>query len=121
VSAHDGTGLDELRAALSAALAEADVAAGAAQEVDVAGVRVHRFDPLEEGWEIVVEEDALRVRGRRVEEAANRTNFENDESRERFHRLLERLGIEAELERLGAGEGTTVRVGRAELEWDEEE
>ena len=82
---------------------------------------MHRFDPLEQGWEIVAEADGLRVRGRRVEEAANRTNFEVDESRERFERLLERLGIEAELRRMGAGEGTTVRIGQAELEWADDE
>jgi GTP-binding protein len=119
VSAQDGTGLDALRAALAAALDEAQREA----EVEVASgdVLVHTFDPLEEGWEVLVEPDGLRVRGRRIEQAANRTNFENDESRERFGRLLARLGIEGELERLGARPGTAVRIGRAELEWGDEE
>jgi GTP-binding protein len=119
VSAHDGTGLDELRLALAEALAEADE--HERQETASGELLVHRFDPLEEGWEVVAEADGLRVRGRRVEEAANRTNFDNEESRDRFQRLLERLGIEPELRRMGAGEGTTVRIGRAELEWGEEE
>ncbi len=119
ISAHDTTGLDELRLALAEALAEADETAQ--QEADHGQVLVHRFDPLDQGWEIVTEADGLRVRGRRIEEAANRTNFDNEESRERFQRLLERLGIEPELRRMGAGEGTTVRIGRAELEWDDEE
>jgi GTP-binding protein len=119
VSAQDGTGLDALRAALAAALDDAEREA----EVEAASgdVLVHTFDPLEEGWEVLVEPDGLRVRGRRIEQAANRTNFENDESRERFARLLARLGIEGELERLGAEPGTTVRIGRAELEWGDEE
>jgi GTP-binding protein len=119
VSAHDGTGLDQLREGLAAALDEAE--RDAQVEAASAEVRVHRFDPLDEGWEVLVEDDGLRVRGRRIEQAANRTNFENEESRERFHRLLERFGIEAELARLGAGDGTTVRIGRAELEWGEED
>jgi GTP-binding protein len=119
VSAHDGSGLEELRRALAVSLAEAEREAEA--EAAIGEVRVHRFDPLEEGWEVLVESDGLRVRGRRIEEAANRTDFTNDESRERFARLLERLGIERELERLGAGAGTTVRIGRAELEWEDEE
>ena len=63
----------------------------------------------------------LRVQGRRVETAAARTDFENDESRDRFWRLLERLGIDAELRRHGAGPGTTVHIGSAELEWGEDE
>jgi GTP-binding protein len=119
VSAHDGTGLDELRKALAVALDEAEQrAAEAAAE---APMRVHRFDPLDAGWQIVAEPTGLRVRGRRIESAAARTDFENPESRDRFQRTLERLGIDAELRRLGAGPGTLVRIGRTELEWGDDE
>jgi GTP-binding protein len=119
VSAHDGTGLNELRTAIDAALAQAAVEAAARPAAEE--TMIHRFDPLAEGWEVVAEADGLRVRGRRVETAAARTDFENDESRDRFWRLLERLGIDVELRRLGAGAGTTVRIGSAELEWADEE
>lgn len=119
VSALDGTGLDELRRALAAALTEAN-RREAERPIDAEEVRIHRFDPLAEGWQVIAETGGLRVRGRRIEEAANRTDFENDESRERFERLLDRLGIEAELRRLGLQAGTTVRIGAAELEWGEE-
>jgi GTP-binding protein len=117
VSAHAGTGLAELRRALAEALDEA-----AAREPVAAApseMRVHRFDPLDAGWQVVAEADALRVRGRRIEASAARTDFENPESRERFQRSLERLGIDAELRRLGASAGTTVRIGTIELEWEE--
>jgi GTPase len=115
VSAHDGSGLEELRVVLAEALEGAPVDAGPAEEV-----RVHRFDPLEEGWQVRPEADGFRVIGRRIETAAARTDFENDESRDRFWRLLERQGIDLELRRLGAGPGTTVRIGRSELEWGDE-
>ena len=82
---------------------------------------IHRFDPLAEGWQVVAEGDGLRVKGKRVETAAARTDFENDESRDRFWRLLERLGVDDELRKRGAGPGTTVHIGRAELEWGEDE
>jgi GTP-binding protein len=118
VSAHDGTGLDELRLRLASALDEAEAAAVA--EPEAAERVVHRFDPLAEGWQVVAEGDGLRVRGRRVETAAARTDFENDESRDRFWRLLERLGIDAELRRRGAGPGTTVHIGPTELEWGDD-
>jgi GTP-binding protein len=119
VSAHDGTGMDELRRALSTALDEAEQrAADAAAEPPM---RVHRFDPLDAGWQVVAERTGLRVRGRRIETAAARTDFENPESRDRFQRTLERLGIDAELRRLGAGPGTLVRIGRTELEWGDDE
>jgi GTP-binding protein len=119
VSAHDGTGLAELGHALGEALEEADrdEAQRVAGQQDV---HVVRFDPLAEGWRVLAETGGVRVRGRRIEEAANRTDFQNEESRARFERLLARLGIEAELRRIGVQAGTTVRIGRVELEWGEE-
>jgi GTP-binding protein len=117
VSAHDGTGLDELRARLVRALDEAEARG---EERDVDAVRVHRFDPLAEGWQVVPTDDGFRVQGRRIETAAARTDFENDESRDRFWRTLERQGIDVELRRQGAGPGTTVHIGATELEWGEE-
>ncbi len=119
VSAHDGTGLDALRAALDEALVAAQAAE--AERPAAAPVRLHRFDPLDTGWQVVAEDGALRVRGRRIEAAAARIDFKNDESRDRFQRTLERMGIDAELRRLGAGPGTMVRIGRVELEWGEDE
>ena len=117
VSAHDGTGLDDLRGALATALDEADArdVAPAPEEI-----RLHRFDPLAEGWQVVAEGGGLRVRGRRIETAAARTDFENEESRDRFWRMLERQGIDLELRRRGAEPGTTVRIGEVELEWGDE-
>ena len=117
ISAHDGSGLAELREALADALDEATQQPSRPAGDDV---RLHRFDPLASGWEVIAEPDGLRVRGRRIEEAANRTDFANEESRARFDRLLGRLGVEAELRRRGAGPGTTVRIGSAELEWGSE-
>jgi len=119
VSAHDGTGLDELRRVLAEALVEAE--SRAAEPAAEDSVRVHRFDPLDAGWQVVAEPSGLRVRGRRIETAAARTDFENPESRDRFQRTLERLGIDAELRRMGAAPGTMVRIGRTELEWGDEE
>ena len=119
VSAQAGTGLVELRRALTEALDEAQ-RRSAAEPVGGA-VRLHRFDPLDAGWQVIAEADGLRVRGRRIETSAARTNFKNDESRDRFQRTLERLGIDAELRRLGARSGTMVRIGSVELEWGDED
>ncbi|MDQ6682577.1 MAG: GTPase ObgE [Chloroflexota bacterium] len=117
ISAHDGTGLQQLREELAAALAEAEAEPRAA-----AGERVlHRFEPLAEGWALEAEPNGLRIRGARIEMAARRTDFQNEESRDRFQRLLERLGVDAELRRQGAEAGTTVRIGPVELVWEEPE
>ena len=119
VSAVDGTGLEDLRGVLATALEDVEAAHAPAADAE-AGMRIHRFDPLEEGWQVVAEAGGLRIRGGRIERAAAQTDFENPESRERFQRTLERLGIEAELRRRGAQSGTSVRIGRVELEWADE-
>ncbi|MBA3687686.1 MAG: GTPase ObgE [Chloroflexi bacterium] len=119
VSAHAGTGVPELRRAMTEALDEAQLRSAA--EPLPGAVRLHRFDPLDAGWQVIAESDGLRVRGRRIETTAARTNFENDESRDRFQRTLERMGIDAELRRLGARSGTMVRIGSVELEWGDED
>ena len=61
---------------------------------------------------------ALRVRGRRIERIAAQTNFDVEESAERFQRDLLRLGIDAELRRAGVAAGDVVRFGSVELEWE---
>ena len=119
VSAQADTGLRELRTALAEALDEAERRSAA--EPLPGAVRLHRFDPLDAGWQVIAEADGLRVRGRRIETSAARTDFANDESRDRFQRTLERLGIDAELRRLGARSGTMVRIGSVELEWGDED
>ena len=45
------------------------------------------------------------------------TDFENEESAERFQRELARLGVERALIRAGVRPGDTVRIGGHELEW----
>jgi Obg family GTPase CgtA-like protein len=70
---------------------------------------------------VTVEDGGFRVSGRRIETAAARTDFENDESRDRFWRMLERLTIDVELRKAGAGPGSLVRIGRTELEWGDED
>ena len=49
--------------------------------------------------------------------AAAQTNFDVEESTERFQRDLERLGVDAELRRAGIVAGDLVRFGEVELEW----
>jgi GTP-binding protein len=86
-----------------------------------AGVVVHRIEPESDAFAVAPEPaGGFRVRGRRIERLAAQTNFDIEESAERFQRDLERLGIEAELRRAGVQPGDTVRVGAVELEWEGE-
>jgi GTPase len=118
ISAREGDGLAELRATLAALLPSA---AEMAAPPEPAGVVVHRFDSIGDGF--VVERDgdgAFRVRGRRIERIAAQTDFAIGESAERFQRDLARLGIDAELRRAGVETGDLVRIGSTELEWEPE-
>jgi GTPase len=73
------------------------------------------------GDALSVEPDAdgvFRVKGARIERIAAQTNFDVEESAERFQRELARLGIDTELRRGGISAGDTVRIGGTELEWE---
>jgi GTPase len=115
VAASTGDGLDDLRAALARLLpsvGELDA------PPDATGVVVHRIDAMGDGFLVEREDGAFRVRGRRIERIAAQTDFENDESAERFQRELARMGVDQELRRAGVGAGDTVRIGGTELEWE---
>ncbi len=80
---------------------------------------VHRIEAMGDGFSIDTDADgAFRVHGTRIERIATQTNFDVEESAERFQRDLARLGIDKELRRAGIRPGDTVRIGKAELEWD---
>ena len=116
ISATTGDGLEVLRARLAELLPSgADLEA----EPEPTGVVVHRIDALRDGFSVEPEEDGVfRVRGKRIERIAAQTDFENEESAERFQRDLARLGIEDELRRAGVVAGDLVRIGATELEWE---
>ncbi len=61
------------------------------------------------------ENDYFRVRGARIERIAAQTDFENEESLQRFQRYCRRCGLEAELKRMGVKEGDTVCIGEEEF------
>ena len=116
LSAATGEGLATFRAHLAELLPSAEELEAAPEP---AGVVVHRIDSMLDGF--VVERDgdgAFRVRGKRIERIAAQTNFDVEESAERFQRDLERMGIDAELRRAGVAPGDLVRIGGSELEWE---
>jgi GTPase len=94
-----------------------------AEELDAppepAGVVVHRIEAMGDGFSVERLEDGLfRVRGKRIERIAAQTNFDVEESAERFQRDLARLGIDDELRRSGVRAGDLVRIGTTELTWE---
>ncbi|MDR3545862.1 MAG: GTPase ObgE [Candidatus Limnocylindrales bacterium] len=114
VSAESGDGLERLRALIGELLPDEN------DPVDLPepfGVVVHRLDAAGDGFTMEREGDAHRVRGKRIERLAAQTNFDVEESAERFQRALARLGIDAALRKAGIQPGDTVRIGAIEFEW----
>jgi len=115
ISAADGQGLEDLRVELARLLPDAE---SMAEPPESAGVVVHRPESIGDNFAVTREPGGFRVRGRRIERIAAQTDFENEESAERFQRDLDRMGIDAELRRAGVEPGDTVRIGEVELEWE---
>ena len=89
-----------------------------AEPPDPAGVVVHRLEAAGDGFTIERDEEGFVVRGKRIERLAVQTNFDNEESAERFQRELLRLGVDAALRKAGVRPGDDVRIGGVALAWD---
>ena len=116
IAAATGEGLDTFRARVAELLPSAEELEAPPEP---AGVVVHRIEGMTDGF--VIERDAdgaYRVRGKRIERIAAQTNFDVEESAERFQRDLTKLGVDAELRRAGVAAGDLVRIGGTELEWE---
>ena len=118
IAASTGEGIAAFRAAIAELLPSSD-------ELDAppepSGVVVHRLEAAPDRVTVLQEsENVFRVVGRMIERIASQTNFEVEESAERFQRDLERLGADAALRRAGIQPGDTVLVGSVELEWQAE-
>ncbi len=118
ISADTGEGLDALRSAVGVMLPDAEALA---EPPEPAGVVVHRLEAAGDGFTVERDAEGLVVRGKRIERLAVQTNFDNEESAERFQRELLRLGIDAALRRAGVRPGDSVRVGGLELAWEPSE
>ncbi len=74
-----------------------------------------RSDPRQ--YEIKRMGNGWRVTGESIQRAAAMTYWENDASKRRFQRILEAIGIDAELRKAGIKDGDMVFIGEYELEW----
>jgi GTP-binding protein len=118
ISAATGEGIAGFQAALAELLPPAEELGSPPEP---AGTVVHRLDAAPDRVSVSRDPDGgFRVAGRRIERLAAQTDFEIEESAERFQRALERSGADAELQRAGIQPGDTVRIGSVELEWEGE-
>jgi len=109
ISAATRKGVAELMAATYEAILE-DRARAAADEQ--ARGPVLRPEPKASSTVVVEKEpDGYRISGEKIERLAAMTDFETDDGRAYFDRVLARSGARKKLERLGVRPGDTIRVG----------
>jgi GTP-binding protein len=113
LSAVTREGLDRFLGSLATLIDEAR-----ATEPESEGFVVLR--PQETGFSIVRDDDgAYRVTGRAAERVVAMADLTNLEALAYVHERFRRMGVERALERAGAHEGDTVRIGTVELEYVE--
>jgi GTP-binding protein len=111
VSAASGEGLRELTFAMAELVGNARAAVPTAEATRI----VLRPPSADGGGDFTVlrtDDGGWRVRGTKPERWVRQTDFSNDEAVGFLADRLDRLGVEAELLKLGAQEGDTVLIGR---------
>ncbi len=86
---------------------------------DIELMPVYHLESDPRQFSIQKEGDGWRVSGEAIERAAAMTYWEFEDSIRRFQRILQTLGIEDALRKMGAQEGDTVYIGDFELEWQD--
>jgi GTP-binding protein len=116
ISALTGEGLESLLLRVAERLRELEEEA---EEVSLPQARMlYKYQPSQKrGFEIVPEEGGFRVRGEAVERMVAMTDLENPEAVLFLQRRLRRLGVEKELEKLGAQPGDPVYIGEAVFDY----
>lgn len=113
VSAATGDGLPALIQRVATLLAEQP----GPEPVVSAEKKVYTAPAPEEVVITRTEDGAFVVQGKSWERLVAMTNFDNDEAVWRFQQAWRRAGLDEVLQREGAREGDTVRIGRQEFEF----
>ena len=113
LSALEGTGLEELAAALG------DISAGADANAKPI-LHVYRPEPVQARIKVDRDEGAFRVRSRAVERIVARADLSNAEALARMRRQLAGAGLRQALLDAGAEAGDTIVVGPTEFLFDPE-
>jgi GTP-binding protein len=113
ISAVSGEGLSSLMEAAWAVIEKARKAVVAPVLVEE-----HKVFKPEPRFSITREGEAYRLDGPEIRKWTAMTAFSSRDSLERFHNILDRMGVFAELKRQGLKPGNTVICGEEEFDWD---
>lgn len=87
--------------------------------VPTADMPVYRLESDPRDFKVKQTQEGWRVTGEAIERAAAMTYWEHDQSVRRFQRILQTLGVEDTLLKVGVQPGDTVFIGEYELEWQD--
>lgn len=90
-----------------------------ARDTDDEGMPVYRLADDPGKYKIFRSERGWRIKGEAIERAAAMTYWEYYQSVRRFQRILEAMGIDQAMQRVGVKPGDTVFIGDHELIWEE--
>ncbi len=125
ISAATGEGTEELINAVAAELREIAEREQDTRRRDEEAPkrRVYTLgDVDEQAWEVTrTSRHHFRVTGVGIERFTRMTNFDVPDSVDRFQRVLDRSGIQAELEAQGIEEGDIVHIADFEMMWGEQD
>ena len=125
VSAATGQGTSELLRDVAAELREIEEreAETRRKRDEAPKRRVYTLGDVDErAWEVErLSRHHFRVSGVGIERFTRMTNFDVEDSVDRFQRVLEGSGIQAELLRQGIQEGDTVHIAEFEMPWGDQD
>ncbi|MDR0724238.1 MAG: GTPase ObgE [Endomicrobium sp.] len=115
ISAAIGVGIDALLKEIVRMLSK-PIAFNPQEELEVIPVKKYIYEPE---FKIEFDEDgAFVVTGPKVQTLTEMTKFNEDDSLRRYQNILKKMGLEIELERMGAKLGDIVRIGEFEFTFE---
>lgn len=122
VSAATNKGLQPLIYKVADMLDEMPDALSAEEVPEVEERKIYKYEKEEESaFTVRKDNDQFVVESPGIEKFIKRTNFSSYEGQLRFGRVLRRMGVDKELRKIGATDGSIVRIGDFEFEFVEQD
>ncbi len=109
ISAQSGAGLKQLLFTVKEQVEAARTKAAELITEDYEGIPILTISDKSDAWQVSREGDEFLVSGPRIEQFANRTDFEKEEGVQRLRHIMKKMGILHELVRQGIEPGQTIR------------
>ena len=115
ISAVTGEGLEELLMYVSELLKEIPKEEISEEEK----IAYYTLEEEEPSWKITRNGSKYEITGKEIETVMRRINFSDYESLAYFHKTLKKMGVDAELRKMGIKEGDIVKIFDWEFEFEE--